>query len=204
MPYAGITTTRREGSRAATVSPARKREVRTRPAAALTPIRSVARRAPISSCTTTAPKVTGGEMASARHWSCSSRTRSRTYPELASPVTASMQSVHEDAAVCSATQAPSARAIKPTGSSRSPHVPSPVGQPTRTSATRSAVTASTGWEAPARAWANATTASSTSLTSDSRSKTAARSLVAGSAHSSKSRAVPDAAYQRLISPPTDR
>ena len=57
---------------AATVSPARKRSARMRPAATLTAMRSDAATAPSPSCTTTDPKVSGGEIANASHCACSS------------------------------------------------------------------------------------------------------------------------------------
>lgn len=57
---------------AATVSPARKRAARMRPAATLTATRSDAATAPSPSCTTTDPKVSGGEIANASHRACNS------------------------------------------------------------------------------------------------------------------------------------
>ena len=173
------------GPGAARVSPARNRPDSTRPTCTRAAMRSVAMAAARWSCTTMAPKVIGGEMASARHWSCSSRTRSLRYWPVTSPLTGSTHPPQAAATVCSSAQAPSARASRPTGSMSRPTSPG------RTA--RRAGPARPGrrhgvdlWSDAARAWAKATIASS-DLGGDVPVERAARCRDAGSAHSSKRR-----------------
>ena len=102
------------------------RDARMRPAATLTPMRSGPRDGAQLESTTTAPNVVGAEMASERHWSCSSRSRARRNLAVHQPGGRVDAVVAPGRAVPLGGPGPEGRASSPTGSTQSsPSCPPP-------------------------------------------------------------------------------